>query len=282
MPNPGMSAKDLIQALEEECYNNNYRQNYGTWEACISETTINYDGIQGEGNNAGSGDAVAVIEGLGVATVTILGVICTVQAFQGRRGIWLQFRNGLTLIGQGVQYAINVVTRNENDLEASSSQQSSVELDVTPIRPRIIHYPPAYAPPQPPTQTTTQQPTQTPPQPLNQTPTQQPPQTLSQTPNTSPIQERFVTPTQTPIARSDTDDSQETDEHENAPLTMPNTPSPSASVITLKPDTEEIKGIEKTIEETNVDEETSEGSHDATIVPIESKISFDNLYLLNV
>ena len=253
-----MSAKDLIQELEAACYNNKYRQNHGTWEACVTNYIANnYDELQEGGNYAGSEDATGVIEGLGIATVTIMGVVCTVQAYQGRRGLWRRFRNGITLIIEGVQYAINVVTRNqaENDVENQSSRSgSSNELDVTPIRPRIIHYPPADAPPQPLIRPTTQN--------LPQSPPTQP----------TPIQPQPIQPSPAQVDNND-------HEQDNAPLTLPNTPSPTFSRTTIKPDTETAETVEtaETAETAETDEDietTHEETHDITIVPIQSKISF--------
>ena len=250
-----MSAKDLIQELQAACYNNNYRQNYGTWEACVTATADNYE-IQEEGNYAGSENAIKVIEGLGIAAVTIMGVMCTVQIYQGRQGLWQQFTNGITLIVEGVQYAINVVTRNraENDVENQSSRsESSNELNLTPIRPRIIHYPPADAQPQPLIRPTTQ------------TPPIQAPQIQPQPIQPPPIQPQPIQPPPiTPPAQVDDNDR----EQDNAPLTMPNTPSPTFSRTTIKPDTD--------IEADKDIETTNEEAHDITIVPIQSKIIFKN------
>ena len=270
-----MSAKDLIQELQAACYNNNYRQNYGTWEACVTATADNYE-IQEEGNYAGSENAIKVIEGLGIAAVTIMGVMCTVQIYQGRQGLWQQFTNGITLIVEGVQYAINVVTRNraENDVENQSSRSgSSNELNLTPIRPRIIHYPPADAQPQPLIRPTTQTPPiqapQIQPQPIQppttQTPPIQAPQIQPQPIQPPPIQPQPIQPPPiTPPAQVDDNDR----EQDNAPLTMPNTPSPTFSRTTIKPDTD--------IEADKDIETTNEEAHDITIVPIQSKIIFKN------
>ena len=251
-----MSEKDLIQKLEEACFNNAYRQDYGSWESCVESTLTGLNEMATEESNS---EAIRAIEWMGIGTVTMLSIMSTVQAYRGRRGIWRQLTNGIDLVIRGVQYLTNFVRGNqaENDVEIQSRRsESSIELNVTPIPPRIVHYPPATA-----NQTTTQPPLHPPPQspPIQSRPIQPPP--IEPPPIEPP-------PIEPPPAQFDNNGH----EQDNAPLTMPNTPSPTLSRSTIKPDAE----ITETTETTN------EEAQDITIVPIQSKISLKNQYLLNI
>ena len=252
-----MSEKDLIQKLEEACFNNAYRQDYGSWESCVESTLTGLNEMATEESNS---EAIRAIEWMGIGTVTMLSIMSTVQAYRGRRGIWRQLTNGIDLVIRGVQYLTNFVRGNqaENDVEIQSRRsESSIELNVTPIPPRIVHYPPATA-----NQTTTQPPLHPPPQspPIQSRPIQPP-----------PIEPPPIEP---PPAQFDNNDH----EQDNAPLTMPNTPSPTLSRSTIKPDTE----ITETTENDVAIETNNEETQDITIVPIQSKISLKNQYLLNI